>query len=104
MSVTTYQGIVERGRIKLAGNIRLPEKATVFVIMPDFADDPENKRTVRFNLAELVARMPAGYQVEEVDFGNPEQVLLWLSKSSLLITTREKSSLSKRRRPSWLRM
>ncbi|MBE2202417.1 MAG: hypothetical protein IAE79_27645 [Anaerolinea sp.] len=68
MSVTTYQGTVERGRIKLAGNIRLPEKAKVFVVAPDFQEDAVE---TKFDLAELVARMPPDYQVSEVDFGKP---------------------------------
>lgn len=68
MSTITYQGIVEKGRIKLAGNIRLPEKAKVFVVVPDFQ---ENLVEPKFDLAELVARMPSNYQVSEEDFGKP---------------------------------
>ncbi len=34
MSITTYQGVVEKGRIKLASTIHLPEKAKVYVIVP----------------------------------------------------------------------
>ncbi|GIK58828.1 MAG: hypothetical protein HND44_14545 [Chloroflexi bacterium] len=68
MSVITYQGTVEKGRIKLAGNVRLPEKAKVFVVVPDFQ---ENAVETKFDLAELVARMPPDYQVSEVDFGKP---------------------------------
>ncbi len=68
MSVITYQGTVVRGQIKLAGNIRLPEKAKVFVVVPDFSENPVE---TKFDLAELVARMPPDYQVSEVDFGKP---------------------------------
>ncbi len=68
MTVTTYQGTVEQGRIKLAGNVRLPEKAKVYVIVPDVQ---ENEIKARFDLAELVTRMPADYQASEVDFGKP---------------------------------
>jgi hypothetical protein len=68
MPVTTYQGTVERGRIKLAPNVRLPEKAKVFVVVPDF---PENEIEPKFDLAELVARMPPDYEVSEMDFGKP---------------------------------
>lgn len=68
MSVTTYQGTVERGQIKLAGNVHLPEKAKVYVIVPDVQ---ENEVKARFDLADLAARMPADYEAEEVDFGKP---------------------------------
>lgn len=68
MSVRTFQGTVERGQVKLAENIRLPEKANVYVIVPDFQ---ENTLNSKFTLAELVARMPPDYQVSEEDFGNP---------------------------------
>jgi hypothetical protein len=68
MSVTTFQGIVERGQIKLAANVRLPEKAKVYVIVPDFQ---ENALSNKFDLADLVARMPPDYQVSEEDFGKP---------------------------------
>ena len=68
MSIITYQGTVERGRVKLATNIRLPEKAKVYVIVPDFQ---KNVIESKFNLAELVSRMPPDYQVSEDDFGKP---------------------------------
>jgi hypothetical protein len=35
MKVTTYQGIVENGQIRLPANVRLPEKAKVYVVIPD---------------------------------------------------------------------
>ncbi len=68
MSITTYQGVVEKGRIKLASTIHLPEKAKVYVNVPDFS---ENEMKPKFDLAELVARMPPDYQVKEEDFGKP---------------------------------
>jgi hypothetical protein len=34
MKVTTLSGIVENGQIRLADNVRLPEKATVYVVIP----------------------------------------------------------------------
>jgi hypothetical protein len=34
MKVTTLPGIVENGQIRLADNVRLPEKATVYVVIP----------------------------------------------------------------------
>ena len=35
MSVTTYAGVVENGQIRLAEDVRLPEHATVYVIVTE---------------------------------------------------------------------
>lgn len=35
MKVMTFQGIIENGQIRLAANVRLPEKATVYVVIPE---------------------------------------------------------------------
>jgi hypothetical protein len=35
MSVTTIEGIVEGGQIRLPAGVRLPEKARVYVVLPD---------------------------------------------------------------------
>jgi hypothetical protein len=35
MGVVTLEGIVEDGQIQLAGNVRLPDKTRVCVIVPD---------------------------------------------------------------------
>jgi len=35
MSVTTIEAIVENGQIRLPSSIRLPEKAKVYVLIPD---------------------------------------------------------------------
>ncbi len=35
MNVTTYEGVVEEGQIRLPANVRLPEKAKVYVVIPD---------------------------------------------------------------------
>ena len=69
MSVTTFSGTVEGGQVKLAPNVRLPEKTKVYVVVPDFEDKTNG---VRFDLAELVSRMPADYhQATEEGFGGP---------------------------------
>ena len=68
MSVTTYQGTVENGQVRLAGNIRLPENAKVYVVVPDVESNESGKK---FDLAEMVSRMPADYQVREASFGEP---------------------------------
>jgi hypothetical protein len=68
MPVITFSGTVEGGQVKLAANVRLPEKAKVFVVVPDF-DEPVNGK--KFHLAELVSRMPTDYEAMEEGFGEP---------------------------------
>ena len=68
MSVTTYQGTVENGQVRLAGNIRLPENAKVYVVVPDVESNASGNK---FDLAEMISRMPSDYQVSEESFGEP---------------------------------
>ena len=68
MTVTTFSGTVEDGQVKLASNVHLPEKAKVYVVVPDFELKANKKK---FDLAELVSRMPADYQATEEGFGEP---------------------------------
>jgi hypothetical protein len=35
MKVTTFEGFVENGQVRLPVSIRLPEKAKVYVVVPD---------------------------------------------------------------------
>ena len=35
MAIVTYEGVVEHGQIRLKAGVRLPEKAKVYVIVPD---------------------------------------------------------------------
>ena len=35
MKVVTYEGVVENGRIQVLGDVSLPEKAKVYVVLPD---------------------------------------------------------------------
>ncbi len=35
MGITTFQAIVENGLIRLPASVRLPEKAKVYVVVPD---------------------------------------------------------------------
>ena len=35
MRVTTFEGIVEKGQIRLPATVRLPERAKVYVVIPD---------------------------------------------------------------------
>lgn len=40
MKVATFEGIVENGQIRLPANVRLPEKATVYVVIPNLEISP----------------------------------------------------------------
>ncbi len=40
MTVATFQGVVENGQIRLPAAVRLPEKARVFVVVPDMQTVP----------------------------------------------------------------
>jgi hypothetical protein len=68
MSVTTFQGTVENGQVRFAADVRLPENAKVYVVVPDFQPDGGGQR---FDLADMAARMPADYTPREEDFGQP---------------------------------
>jgi hypothetical protein len=68
MPVTTFSGTVEDGQVKLASNVQLPEKAKVYVVVPDFDGMVNGKK---FDLAGLVSRMAANYQATEEGFGEP---------------------------------
>jgi len=35
MSIVTLEGIVEKGQIQLKGNLQLPDKTKVYVVVPD---------------------------------------------------------------------
>lgn len=35
MSVMTIEGVVDNGQIKLKGDVRLPDKTRVYVVVPD---------------------------------------------------------------------
>ncbi len=35
MSVATFEGIVEQGKIKLTSDVRLPERTKVYIVVPD---------------------------------------------------------------------
>ena len=40
MRISTFEGIVENGSIRLRENVTLPEKARVYVVIPDFEPGP----------------------------------------------------------------
>ena len=68
MQVTTFQGEIENGQVRLITEIRLPDKTKVYVVVPEFEQTANGKK---FDLAEMVSRMPTDYQVSEENFGEP---------------------------------
>ena len=69
MSITTYKGTVEKGKIKLQIDVKLPENTEVYVIVPN--EKP------KFDLAEMAAQMPDDYQPNEEDIGKPVGKEIW---------------------------
>lgn len=65
MTLTTYEGIVEKGRIRLKTGIRLPENTKVYVIVPDL--QVEKKKTVRVRTPRLANRKQVGDFIMRVD-------------------------------------
>lgn len=55
MSTVTYEGIVEGGRIRLKGDVHLPENARVYVVVPDVGVE----RVARLATPHLVDREQA---------------------------------------------
>jgi hypothetical protein len=50
MSIKTFEGVVEGGRVRLESDVRLPEHARVYVLVPDF-DVVQGQRVVSPRLA-----------------------------------------------------
>ena len=57
MALTTYEGIVEKGKIRLKAGVLLPENAMVYVIVPEAP--ARAKKTVRVPTPRLVHRKQA---------------------------------------------
>ncbi len=41
MAISTFEGIVENGQIRLRDNVTLPENTKVYVVIPDFEAVPQ---------------------------------------------------------------
>jgi hypothetical protein len=52
MKVMTYEGIVENGRVQLPAGVVLPEKAKVYVVVPDARAEPAVVRIASPRLAD----------------------------------------------------
>ncbi|MCQ3938101.1 MAG: hypothetical protein DPW18_13785 [Chloroflexi bacterium] len=55
MALTTYEGVVEKGMVRLKKGIRLPENAIVYVIVPEQVE----KKVVRVRTPRLANRKQA---------------------------------------------
>ncbi len=55
MALTTYEGVVEKGKIRLKTGVRLPENAKVYVIVPE----AQTKKSVRVQTPRLLHRKQA---------------------------------------------
>lgn len=53
MALTTYEGVVEKGKIRLKTGVRLPENAKVYVIVPEAQS---KKKSVRVMTPRLLHR------------------------------------------------
>jgi hypothetical protein len=54
MTVNTYEGIVEKGKIRLKPGVKLPENARVYVIVTDV--EIEKKKPIRVLTPRLTRR------------------------------------------------
>jgi hypothetical protein len=52
MTITTYEGVIEKGKIRLKTSIRLPDNTKVYVLVPEM----QTKKTVRITSPRLVHR------------------------------------------------
>ncbi len=58
MSITTYEGVVEKGKIRLKSGVKLPENVRVYVIVPEVQS--QEKKTARILTPRLTHRKQAG--------------------------------------------
>lgn len=57
MTITTYEGVVEKGKIRLKSNVKLPENVRVYVIVPEV--QTQEKKTARIHTPRLTRRKQA---------------------------------------------
>jgi hypothetical protein len=58
MAVTTYEGVVENGKIRFKAGVKLPENAKVYVVVPDLKTN-DKKKVVQILSPHLVRREDA---------------------------------------------
>jgi hypothetical protein len=57
MALTTYEGVVEKGKVRLKTGVRLPENAIVYVIVPE---QVKQKKVVHVRTPRLSRQKQAG--------------------------------------------
>ena len=57
MNITTYEGVVEKGKIRLKSGVKLPENVKVYVIVPELL--PQKKKSTRVLTPRLTHRKQA---------------------------------------------
>jgi hypothetical protein len=57
MSITTYEGVVEKGKIRLKSDVKLPENVRVYVIVPEV--QTQEKKTAQIHTPRLTHRKQA---------------------------------------------
>jgi hypothetical protein len=63
MTITTYEGVVEKGKIRLKTSVHLPDNTKVYVIVPEM----EARKTARVTSPRLVHRKQlADFKMEVV--------------------------------------
>jgi hypothetical protein len=58
MAITAYEGVVEKGAIRLKAGVRLPENVKVYVIVPD--QETAHEKITRILSPRLVHRQQIG--------------------------------------------
>jgi hypothetical protein len=69
MSVTTFEGVVDRGQIKLPADVQLPDNARVYVVVPEYR--PERGDQIINSHAANVS-MAHGAELEITNFSQVE--------------------------------
>jgi len=67
MSVSTIEGYVENGQIQVPGGVKLPEKAKVYIVIPDVS---EVSRAVHIYSPRLARREQAEHFKMKIIEGN----------------------------------
>jgi hypothetical protein len=58
MTLVTYEGVVENGKIRLLANVKLPDNTKVYVVITDMRE-AKPKKTVRILTPHLAKRKQA---------------------------------------------
>ena len=70
MTIVTYEGVVEKGKIRLKAGVKLPENAKVYIIVPDLKTD--KKKVIQMLTPRLANRKQAGDFKMQVTLTNGE--------------------------------